>query len=47
MSTEGKSNVQLLKEFFEGDRPLTMAELKALSKEERQELADMIRALGE
>lgn len=36
-----KSGVQILQEFFGGERKLTMEELKALSLEARQELADL------
>lgn len=41
-----KSGVQILKEFFEGDggRKLTMEEMKGLSQEARQELADLAAA---
>lgn len=44
-----KSGIQLLKEFFEADngRKLTMEEMKTLSAEARQELADLVaNALG-
>ena len=45
---EKQTNVQVLKGFFESGldgRPVTMSELKALSSQERKELADMVRAI--
>ncbi len=44
---EGKSNVAVIKRFFEqGEhgRKVTLQELKDLTKEDRPELSDMIRA---
>lgn len=41
------SNVTLIKAFFsEGSREVTRAELTALTKEEREDLATQINALG-
>lgn len=37
-----KTNMQALKDFFGERRPLSMQELKALTKEERAELSDLI-----
>lgn len=37
-----KTRVQMIRDFFSMDAKAAMAEIKALSEEEKQELADMI-----
>lgn len=41
-NTKSVNNVEALKCYFGGDRPVTIEELKDLSSEEREELGAMI-----
>jgi hypothetical protein len=45
MTSKEPSNVSLIRDYFDPPKP-TMDEMKELTKEERQELGDMIRALN-
>jgi hypothetical protein len=50
MIVEGKSNVVLIREFFSTGRhgrSVSISEVKLLTKEERDELGEMIRKLYE
>lgn len=43
----GENNLNTIKKFFGEDRPVSMTELKELSKEEREDLAKQVHALPE